>query len=244
MHRPAVSAHSGGVARHRRAEYADFAAAASSGAEYVELDVRRTGDRRLVCHHDAALRNGRRLSALTYRELCAGAGYEVPTVPAVLDLLGGKALAHLDLKESGYEQDVLRLSVAALGADGFILTSLEEASIAYATQHFPAVRTALSLGRGLSSAPGHRLPGMVARDLLPLRRIRRCGAGWVAVNKVLARRGVLRQCARHGIGAMVWTVDEDLLIDRFLRDPRVDVIITNRPADVVARRDGDVVPPG
>jgi len=74
------------------------------------------------------------------------------------------------------------------------------------------------------------------RELLPLRRLRATGARWVAVDKTLARRGVLAQCARHGIGAMVWTVDEPALVDRFLVDPRVDVLVTNRPAYAVQRR--------
>lgn len=223
MPRPAVSAHSGGPAKHRRAEYADFAAALDSGAEYVELDVRRIGDGTLVCHHDAALPDGRRLAGLGYAELCAGTGYEVPLVARIAEALAGHVRGHIDLKETGYEDDLLRLVIGALGPDGFVLTSLNDASIAYATTNFPDVLTALALSRGV-------------RGLIPLRRIQRCGTKWVAVNKLLARQGVLRQCARQGIGAMVWTVDEDRLIDRFLRDPRVDVIVTNRPADVVARR--------
>ena len=35
---------------------------------------------------------------------------------------------------------------------------------------------------------------------------------------------------------MVWTVDEDAEIRRWLADPRVAVLITNRPADAVAMR--------
>jgi hypothetical protein len=35
---------------------------------------------------------------------------------------------------------------------------------------------------------------------------------------------------------MVWTVDEPALVDRFLVDPRVDVLVTNRPAYAVQRR--------
>jgi hypothetical protein len=35
---------------------------------------------------------------------------------------------------------------------------------------------------------------------------------------------------------MVWTVDADDLIDQFLEDERVDVLITNRPGYAVRRR--------
>jgi hypothetical protein len=36
---------------------------------------------------------------------------------------------------------------------------------------------------------------------------------------------------------MVWTVDSDDLIDRFLADERVNVLITNRPKYAVCRRE-------
>jgi glycerophosphoryl diester phosphodiesterase len=59
----------------------------------------------------------------------------------------------------------------------------------------------------------------------------------VAVNYKLADWHVLKVCDQHGIGAMVWTVDADDLIDRFLADDRVDVLITNRPRYAVGRRE-------
>jgi glycerophosphoryl diester phosphodiesterase len=75
-----------------------------------------------------------------------------------------------------------------------------------------------------------------AAELAPLRRVRRCGADWVAVNYQLARFGVIRACHRAGVGVMVWTVDGDADLDEFLADGRVDVLITNRPRFGVARR--------
>jgi glycerophosphoryl diester phosphodiesterase len=44
------------------------------------------------------------------------------------------------------------------------------------------------------------------------------------------------RCHRAGIKTMVWTVDADAEIRRWLADPRVAVLITNRPADAVAMR--------
>jgi len=49
---------------------------------------------------------------------------------------------------------------------------------------------------------------------------------------------VLAQCHRAGIKTMIWTVDEDREIRRWLADPRVTVLITNRPADAAAMRAG------
>lgn len=52
---------------------ASFAAAAEAGADWVEIDVRRTADDALVLYHNAALDDGRAIADLTAAE-CARAG--------------------------------------------------------------------------------------------------------------------------------------------------------------------------
>jgi glycerophosphoryl diester phosphodiesterase len=47
---------------------------------------------------------------------------------------------------------------------------------------------------------------------------------------------VARACHQQGIGIMVWTVDAGPLIDHFLLDRRIDVLITNRPERATRRR--------
>lgn len=235
--RPAVSAHRGGSEQHRAATQEAYRRAAESGADYIEFDIRKLGDGTLVCYHDpSADHDGAPLSTLSYRDLCATVGYEVPTVEEVMTQFAGKAIGHLDLKEIGYEEEVIRLACDVLGQDGFVATTLEDVSIRTISRAFPRVRTALSLGRASSEIPVTLRPAVRFSELFPLRRIRECGAAWVAVDKTLARYGVLRQCAANGIGAMVWTVDDDAMIDQFLQDPRVDVLITNRPEHAMSRR--------
>jgi glycerophosphoryl diester phosphodiesterase len=144
---------------------------------------------------------------------------------------------HLDLKETGDEADVIGAALAAFGdPSGFVATTLEDASVRAIKTTFPQVKTALSLGRDLREVAAHRWLGIRAAELAPLRRVRRCGADWVAVNYQLARLGVIRACHRAGVGVMVWTVDGDAHVDEFLADGRVDVLITNRPRFAIARR--------
>lgn len=52
-----------------------------------------------------------------------------------------------------------------------------------------------------------------------------------------ARAGVLRQCHRDGIKAMIWTVNDDKASGRWLADPRVDVVVTDRPVHAAMLRD-------
>ncbi|MGH3273614.1 MAG: glycerophosphodiester phosphodiesterase [Streptosporangiaceae bacterium] len=241
--RPRVSAHRGGTEHARPATYEAYEHAATTGAEYAEFDIRRTRDGELVVFHDATVRDVagcgpvRPLAELSYAELRSAAGYEVPLAGSVMRLLARHGVAgHLDLKETGYEADVVALAVAAFGADGFVVTTLEDVSVSAIKTEFRQVTTALSLGRDLGEVAWRQRLGVRAAELAPLARVRRCGADWVAVNYKLARVGVTRACQRAGVGVMVWTVDGDASIDDFLRDDRIEVLITSRPAYAVARR--------
>jgi glycerophosphoryl diester phosphodiesterase len=209
----------------------------ASSAEYAEFDIRRTADGVLVVYHDGhAGRGGPLVAQLEYPELCDRLGYVVPRVDEVMGLLAGRLIGHLDLKEIGYEERVVEMASSILGAGNFVVTTLEDDSVATIKRAFPQVRTALSLGRSLRGIPRRRWAAVRHGELFPLPRIRACGADWVAVNYRLARLGVAEACHRNGVGIMVWTVDQDVLIDQFLRDERINVLITNRPGHAARRR--------
>ncbi|MGA5898508.1 glycerophosphodiester phosphodiesterase family protein [Streptomyces venetus] len=240
--RPAVSAHRGGSERAEAATWEAYKDALESGAEYVEFDIRRTADGVLVVYHDPrAGHTGPPLSTLTHAELSERAGYDVPVVDDVMALIAGRLVAHLDLKEVGYEREVIDRAVALLGTDGLVVTTLEDRSVAAVTQAFPGVRTALSLGRDRRELAPARLPGTRLSELFPVRRIRACGAHGVAVHQRLARTNVLREATRHSLFTMVWTVNDDTLMRAFLAHPRVDVLVTDRPRRAVALR-GPITP--
>ncbi|MFF7853118.1 glycerophosphodiester phosphodiesterase family protein [Streptomyces sp. NPDC007904] len=237
--RPAVSAHQGGSERAAPATWEAYEDALASGAEYVEFDVRRTADGVFVVHHDARVGGtGPALRTLTHAELNERAGYPVPVVDDVMELVAGRLVGHFDLKEPGHERELLDRATALLGADGCVATTLEDRSAAAVTAAFPRVRTLLSLGRDGRDIGRGRLVATRLSELLPMRRVRACGAHGVAVHHRLARATVLREAARNGLFTMVWTVNDDAALRGFLTDPRVDVVITDRPRRAVELRDG------
>jgi glycerophosphoryl diester phosphodiesterase len=230
----AVSAHRGGGEVFAPQTYESYELAASSGVQYVEFDVRRLADGALVCFHDADI-SGAHLATLRYPDLCARAGYEVVVLSRLMELIAGRTCGHIDLKETGYEEQVVAQAREVLGPAGFLVTSMVDGSLRRIAQAFPGTPTGLSLGRGIGDVPSYQLPGAIVGDLFPVRRLRTCSATWAAVSKDLAP-WVLGRCHRHGIRTMVWTVDRHDQIDRFLRDPRVDVLVTNRPLLAIERR--------
>jgi glycerophosphoryl diester phosphodiesterase len=213
-----------------------YAMASETGAEYVEFDIRRTADGELAVYHDPRTRQGEVLAAISYPRLCELAGYRVPRVADVMTLIAGKATGHLDLKDTGGEEKVVEMALDILGPGNFVVTTLEDRSVAAIKARFPAVPAALSLGRDLSEVPRASRAATRLSELFPMRRLRACRADWVAVHRRLAAAGVLARCHRAGIKTMIWTVDQDAEIRRWLADPRVTVLITNRPGDAVAMR--------
>jgi glycerophosphoryl diester phosphodiesterase len=213
-----------------------YANALETGAEYVEFDIRRTADGELAAFHDARTSRGDALAAISYSRLCEQAGYPVPRVAEVMAAIAGKATGHLDLKDTGGEDKVVEMALDILGPGNFVVTTLEDQSVAAIKARFPSVPVALSLGRDLDEVPRSRRAATRLSELRPMRRLRACRADWVAVHRRLAAAGVLAQCHRAGIKAMVWTVDGDAEMRRWLADQRVAVLITNRPADAVALR--------
>jgi glycerophosphoryl diester phosphodiesterase len=235
-HMVAVSAHKGGSENGQGGTLEAYMHAADTGAEYVEFDIRPTEDGELVVFHDSHTRQGNALAATRYVRLCELAGFEVPRVADVMRLIAGKAFGHLDLKAIGGEEEVVRMALDILGPDNFVVTSLEDESVATIKAQFPDVPAALSLGRDLKTVPRSKWARIRLSELFPMRRIRACSADWAAVNRQLAATGVLAQCHRNGITTMIWTVNEDKEIMRWLADSRVAVLITDRPAHAVALR--------
>jgi glycerophosphoryl diester phosphodiesterase len=235
-HVVAISAHKGGSENGQSGTLEAYAHAADTGAEYVEFDIRPTGDGELVVFHDSHTRQGDALTATSYTRICELAGFEVPRVADVMRLIAGKAIGHLDLKTIGGEEKVVEMALDILGPGNFVVTSLEDESVAAIKARFPEVPAALSLGRNLTTVPRWKWAQIRLSELFPMRRIRACSADWAAVNRQLAAAGVLAQCHRNAITAMIWTVNEDKEIMRWLTDSRVTVLITDRPAHAVALR--------
>jgi glycerophosphoryl diester phosphodiesterase len=223
-----ISAHRGGTMvegvpaaeRYRRAIELDV--------DFVEFDVRRTRDGVTVIFHDDRTVSGREVRALSHRELAEELGPEAMTLDELFDVAAGRVGLHLDLKETGYEAQIVHAALDRCPVDRLVITS-GDAAIRTIKEQFPHVRAGLSIGEEIN----HLAPWMKLRvrmsELFPRGRLERCHADFVAVHQQLAGLTVLRYCESHGIDAWVWTVDDEPGMARFLADPRVKTLITNRP---------------
>jgi glycerophosphoryl diester phosphodiesterase len=236
---PLVIAHRGASRDAPENTPAAFEAAIALGADAVELDVRRTADGVLVVHHNAS-RRGVPLAMLTYSGLVRLSRHEPPRFDTVLDLCAGRIALDIEVKEPGYEAEVIEAASRRFPRERLLYTSFEEPVIAAIKHLDPDARCGLLLGPG-------RLRSRTERyGTLPFDLAERCGADLLAVHQWLApvrrrsRRapgtGLLAEAQARGFPLMVWTVDGPQRLRAYLADGRVAGIITDLPGLAVETR--------
>ncbi len=225
---PLISAHRGGSAVQGEPATERYRRAIGLGVDFVEFDVRKTRDGVCMIFHDDCTASGRAIRDFTYEELKGELAGEAMTFEELLDVASGHVGLHLDLKETGYEAEVVNLALGAGPLDKLVITG-GDATIRNVKEQFPQVRAGLSLGDELKRVSPWLAPDLRLSELFPGRRIERSHADFVAAHHQLADLNVLRWCYRHAIDAWVWTVDEERDIARLMKSSRVATLITNRP---------------
>jgi len=229
---PEISAHRGGSETAPPGTNAAYRGALAAGADYLEFDVRRTADGELVVFHDARLRSGRPVAAASYAELCRAARYEVPTTTEVFELLAGRAGmhgggAHIDLKDTAAGAQIVPQALATLEPRRVIVTSRDPATVLAVKSSYPEVGAGLTIGGDAAQSVRHAVRW--ARPARWADVVAGAGADWAAVQLRLARIGVLAECRDRGVRTMVWTVNGDAPLRRWLASPDVGVLVTDRP---------------
>jgi len=152
----------------------------NSGADFIELDIRRTPEGLIVLAHDP-IEAGRRY--ITFDEVLAR------TPPSVG--------LHLDLKERGFEVQLLEQALT----HPVVVTPDFYASAEVIKRDHPQVRVS------------------------PI--------DFVTLDQRYADEQTLND---SGKPVWVWTVDDKRLMERFMKDKRVEAIITNLPERALALR--------
>jgi glycerophosphoryl diester phosphodiesterase len=227
---------------------------AQVGADFCEFDVRRCADGTFVVSHDADGGTGDQTLAiadLPWPELHRRAP-DVCTLDELLDVLAASGLgAHVDLKfrtpaaerKAGrhWDTEVIAAVTARLDPSRVVVTSGVRATTtsvrAWAAEHRMPVVVALSIGDSVRGKSWREALAQRRGELYPQLRFQLSEADAVAANFALALLRLTRWTNRIRVPLLVWTVDSAWLQRLFLRDRRIWMITTNRPAQAVALRD-------
>jgi glycerophosphoryl diester phosphodiesterase len=207
--RPLVVAHRGASGRAPDNSLDAFAKAIDVGADMIELDLRRTRTGELVAFHDARAR-GAPVGRLTAGEIGERTGRAPPLLEEVLELARGRIVLDVELKEDGYVGQVL----SVLDGSDVVVSSFLDAVVAQVKRLRPDLDAGLVIG---------------LCDRFAVRRAQAADADHLALHWRRAGPGVLAAAAEAGLPAMIWTVNDDDRLRRYLGDPRVHGVITDRP---------------
>lgn len=216
--RPLVVAHRGAWGAAPQNSLAALEHAVELGCDGIEIDVRRTGDGRMVLVHDARLR-WRTISRLNHDRVQARmqAG-QAPLLEDVLSAAAGRIIVDVELKEDGYVGEAVATINRHLTPDQHVVTSFRPKILAQVRHHAPQSRTGLLvLGR--------------ARPKDLRRGIDEAQPDFLAPHVSLARSGVLDRPhdPAADLGLWVWTVNDPRSLQVLSRHPRVHALITDHP---------------
>lgn len=161
-----------------------------AGADWLEVDVRRGAGGAFILSHDEPAN-----------------GANPPTLDAALST--GRPL-QLDLKEEGYEIELLRHVLARLPRSKVSVTTADDASIGTLKDWMPHLLAGLTLAEK---------PGSSMWD-----RVERCHADFIALDHRYARWFI-----QSPIPVWLWTVDDSRALRRLIGGGWPAAIITNRP---------------
>ena len=196
-----------------------FRLAREFGADWVELDVRRTSDGVAVIHHDAHLADGRRIGRMHADEL---PDY-VPSLAEALEACEGMGV-HIEIKnlpdDPDYDSEnlvadaVAGLIAAYLGPSRAVVSSFNVNATDAVRAVDPTIPTALNCGivvpaQAVARARAHKMAAVHPFDAM-------CDAGFV------------RRAHEAGLAVNVWTINDPSRMSDLLA-MGVDGLITDVP---------------
>ncbi len=229
-----IVAHRGAPNCARENTIESFEKAMALGADMIEFDVRRTKDNVLIVYHDKMIQ-GHSIKDLTYAGISQTArnqGFAIPTVEEVLRWARGKIKLDVELKEEGYEREIVELVLGYFKEDQFVITSFNDASLSFVKGRYPDIKTGLILGREIPSY--HILTRF--QEFFPMKRCKKARADFLVAHLKLLRVGFLERARRNHLPVFVWAVNAEETIWKFLHDRRVYAIITDKPDLAVSLR--------
>ncbi|MGN6593521.1 MAG: glycerophosphodiester phosphodiesterase [Terriglobales bacterium] len=171
---------------------AAFDRALASGCDGLELDLRLSGDGRVVVHHDAELRYRRDTIPIAHASLRSLRRLhpQMATLDQVLRRYRDRTWLDLEIKAPEAVPTVAALLHRWPPQCGYVVSSFDPAVLAHMAQWAPAVPLCLNLKRPTS-----------------LRRLRQAKVGWIAPQQSFCTAWYVKHLRRHGWQVLVWTVN-------------------------------------
>ncbi|MCH2048666.1 MAG: glycerophosphodiester phosphodiesterase [Trichodesmium sp. ALOHA_ZT_67] len=205
---------------------ASFAKAIELGVSMVEFDVRKTQDNLFVAFHDESI-DGIKLRDLTYQQLLnisQKKGFDVPLVEDVLKLCQRKIKLDIELKEAGYELEIVNLVKKYLDYQDYVIKSFIDTAIITLKKTDNKITTGLLLGLG---NPQNLILTRLS-EIFPEFRLLLTKADFVSPNYQLIKLGFVWRMKILNKNIYVWTINDEKLMSKIIKKG-IFALITDRP---------------
>ena len=202
-----------------------FRDSVDSGADYIEFDVRRTGDGELVdCHMPwIGFRMINRIGYLPLQEAANRKGFSVQKISEILRVLDGRKKVVVDLKEKGYEKDVMDMVFGYYKGKDIMVTSGNADSLALIAENYKVLKGLILFKRSPLNL------ARLAFGFFPDRLYKRARADFIFVPYRQASERFLDECFNRKVPVYVWTVNERDKLEKIMKDYRISGVSTDRP---------------
>jgi glycerophosphoryl diester phosphodiesterase len=190
--------------------------------DMVEFDVRRTRDGQIVCFHDAEI-DDQLLISLSFSELTEMNSL-IPTLEQVLQLAKGKIQVDVDLKETGYENEVINILLDYFEYTDFIMKSFNRQVIKRIKEIDSRVYTGLLMGEGWKMSQFVD----VLKESFTGSSVIVDSADFLSPNYKIFEVGLMTKLSKMQIPIQVWTVNDEDLLKTLLRKD-IHSIVTDIP---------------
>ena len=196
-----------------------FKKAIEIGVDAIELDVRKTKDKKLVVIHDADIKrttNGKGLVAdFTLKEIksfIAEGGEKIPTLEEALDFLDKKVKVIIEFKELGVEEQVLLAIHERHLEKNVIITSFLEDALKKVRELDKEVETGL----------------IYAKHSNPLKAALELKANYLVALYRFIHTANVQKAHLNGLKVIVWTINTPEEVEEFAKKG-VDGIASDKP---------------
>lgn len=194
-------------------------------SDMVEFDVRKTKDNKLIVFHNDHI-NNILLNTLTYYELneiTQKEGYTVPLYEDVLILCQHKIRLDIEIKESGFEEEIIATTLKYCGLEEFTMKSFLDIVVKKIKIINPAITAGLLIG--------YEHANILTRlgEIFPHKRLKKCHADFISPNyRHLKFPLFVSSLNLYKMPIYVWTVNDEELMNALL-SKNITGIITDRP---------------
>lgn len=201
-----------------------FEAAIKYNIEAVELDVHKTKDNILVVHHDFEISN-LLIKNTNYEDLLK-IKPDLPTLENVINLAKNKLFLDIEIKDHGYEEEVVTLVKKYLNYDEYFIRSFLDNVLITVKKIDNKIKTGLLLGVNKCNV-FKRLS-----ELFPSRRILKTKCDFVSPHYRLLILGYIKRMHIIHKPVITWTLNNIVLMKK-LWHKKIDGIITDLPVEAM-----------